>query len=125
MKNRLLSLSALSMALAVACGAFGAHALRGTIAESDLDIWEKAVLYHLVHGLAVLVTLAIPATLLEERKASRVSKLFLFGTIVFCGSLYTLVLTNTRWLGAITPIGGVCFMLGWVLLSFSITRRDA
>ena len=125
MKNRLFAIAALSMAIGVACGAFGAHALRGTIPDSDLDIWEKAVFYHLIHGLAALVILATPLALLSERRGSQVAKLFLFGTAVFCGSLYALVLTNIRWLGAITPIGGVSMILGWILLSLSVTRRDS
>lgn len=119
------SIASLLMALGVACGAFGAHALRGTIPDTDLDIWEKAVFYHLIHGLAVLVVLITPTALLEERRASRVANLFLFGAVVFCGSLYTLVLTNIRWLGAITPIGGVCFICGWVLLGLSVGRRTS
>lgn len=125
MKNKLFSIAALSMALGVACGAFGAHALRGAIPETDLDIWEKAVFYHLIHGLAMLMVLVTPTALLEERRASRVAKLFLFGAVVFCGSLYTLVLTNIRWLGAITPIGGVCFIIGWVLLGLSVGKRTS
>jgi uncharacterized membrane protein YgdD (TMEM256/DUF423 family) len=123
MKQKLFALAALSMALGVACGAFGAHALRGSIPDTDLDIWEKAVFYHLIHGLAVLVILAAPPTLVAERIASRVAQIFLFGTFVFCGSLYALVLTNTRWLGAITPIGGVCFILGWTVLGWAVLKH--
>lgn len=123
MKQKLFALAALSMALGVACGAFGAHALRGSIPDTDLDIWEKAVFYHLIHGLAALVILAAPPTLVAEQIASRTAQIFLFGTVVFCGSLYALVLTNTRWLGAITPIGGVCFILSWTVLGWAVLKH--
>jgi uncharacterized membrane protein YgdD (TMEM256/DUF423 family) len=123
MRHKLFALAALSMAVGVACGAFGAHALRGTIPDTDLDIWEKSVFYNLIHGLAVLAILVAPLALVEERLASRVAKVFLFGQLVFCGSLYALVLTNLRWLGAITPIGGVCFIVGWLMLGWATLRR--
>ena len=123
MKNTLYALASLSMAIGVACGAFGAHGLRGTIPESDLLIWEKAVFYQLVHSLAVLVLLVTPATLCGERVTSRCAALFLLGTAIFSASLYILVLTNLRWLGAITPLGGTCFIAGWVLLGIGTVRR--
>jgi uncharacterized membrane protein YgdD (TMEM256/DUF423 family) len=117
MKHTLYALAALSMAVGVGCGAFGAHGLRDVISPTDLQIWEKAVFYQLVHGLAALVIVVTPATLLSEQKAARSAKLFLIGTLFFSGSLYTLVLTNLRWMGAITPIGGVCFIVAWLLLA--------
>ncbi|MEP6602477.1 MAG: DUF423 domain-containing protein [Spartobacteria bacterium] len=100
--------------LAVALGAFGAHALRSTIESHGLlDVWNKAVLYHFVHALALFV-LALFA------KANRGAWWLLFaGIIVFSGSLYVMALTNMRWLGAITPIGGVCFLAGWMWLIIS------
>jgi uncharacterized membrane protein YgdD (TMEM256/DUF423 family) len=117
MKHTLYALAALSMAVGVGCGAFGAHGLRDVISASDLQIWEKAVFYQLIHGLATLVILVTPPTLFDEKKAVRSAKLFLIGTLFFSGSLYTLVLANLRWMGAITPIGGVCFIVGWILLA--------
>lgn len=123
MKNRLYAIAALLLAIGVACGAFGAHALRGSIPDTDLDIWEKAVFYQLVHGLAALLVLVTPASLLEERRGERVAKLFLVGMVIFSGSLYTLVLTNERWLGAITPIGGLMLILSWILLSLAAMRH--
>lgn len=99
--------------LAVALGAFGAHALRSTIDRHALaDVWNKAVLYHLAHAVALL-TLALA-------NANRLTFWLLFaGVIIFSGSLYALCLTNARWLGAITPIGGLCFLAGWLWLCFS------
>lgn len=97
--------------LAVALGAFGAHALKGTLTTSAMtDVWNKAVLYHFVHALALLVLATLPA-------ASRAATGLLFaGIVIFSGSLYVLALTNIRWLGAITPLGGLCFLAGWVCL---------
>ena len=94
--------------LAVALGAFGAHALRPTIeAHGLIEAWNKAVFYHFVHGLALLM-LAFWA------KASRGPWWLLFaGIVLFSGSLYLMALTNLRLLGAITPLGGLCFLVGW------------
>lgn len=123
MKPLLYSLAALSMAIGVGCGAFGAHGLRDVIPASDLQIWEKAVFYQLIHSLAALVLLVTPHTLCDERRASLCATLFLVGTLIFSGTLYALVLTNTRWLGAITPIGGTCLIVGWLLLAGGAYRR--
>jgi uncharacterized membrane protein YgdD (TMEM256/DUF423 family) len=97
--------------LAVALGAFGAHALRSMLEQHGLaDAWNKAVLYQFVHALALLV---IGATAIGNRPAVW---LFLSGTVLFSGSLYALCLTNLRWLGAITPFGGLCFLAGWICI---------
>ncbi|HEY3663938.1 MAG TPA: DUF423 domain-containing protein [Chthoniobacterales bacterium] len=98
--------------LAVALGAFGAHALKGTLAANAMTgVWDKAIFYHFVHALALLVLAALPAT---SRAAS---SLFVAGIVIFSGSLYLLALTNVKWLGAITPLGGLCFLAGWVCLA--------
>lgn len=97
--------------LAVALGAFGAHALKAKLETSGmLDVWNKAVLYHFLHAIA-LVALALYG-------ASNRASYFLFvgGIVLFSGSLYTMALSNTRWLGAITPLGGLCFLAGWAWL---------
>jgi uncharacterized membrane protein YgdD (TMEM256/DUF423 family) len=94
--------------LAVALGAFGAHGLRSTLeAHGMLDVWNKAVFYHFIHAIA-LVALALYGTI--NRGACL---LLLVGILVFSGSLYLLALTNFRWLGAVTPLGGLCFLAGW------------
>src|SRR5260370_527031 len=97
--------------LAVAVGGFGAHALRSIIESHGLvDVWNKAVLYHFVHAIALLV-------LAFQGAANRGAWWLLFaGIFLFSGSLYTMALTNVRWLGAITPIGGVCLLAGWAWL---------
>ncbi len=101
--------------LGVALGAFGAHALKGTLtANETVEVWKTAVLYHFVHALALLVLAALPVT---SRAAAG---LFIAGIVIFSGSLYLLALTNIRWLGAITPLGGLCFLAGWAWLVFSV-----
>jgi uncharacterized membrane protein YgdD (TMEM256/DUF423 family) len=103
--------------LAVALGAFGAHGLKNLLqANGTLDVWEKAVLYHLAHAVA-LVALAIPAT--PNRGAFF---LIAAGIVIFSGTLYLLAFTNVRWLGAITPIGGLCFLAGWAWLLIAPPR---
>jgi uncharacterized membrane protein YgdD (TMEM256/DUF423 family) len=101
-------LAAASGFLAVALGAFGAHGLRPVLLQHQtLDIWEKAVLYHLFHTLALLFLASRPVI----PKGAVVS--FVLGICLFSGSLYLLAATNIRWLGAITPLGGVGFLVGW------------
>jgi uncharacterized membrane protein YgdD (TMEM256/DUF423 family) len=120
----LFSLASLSMAVGVACGAFGAHGLRGTIPDSDLLIWEKSVFYQLVHSLAILITINAAGTYLSERAARQISKLLLVGIVIFSGTLYGLVLTNVRWLGAITPLGGTSFICAWLILAAHSLKRS-
>jgi uncharacterized membrane protein YgdD (TMEM256/DUF423 family) len=104
--------------LAVALGAFGAHVLKPTLERFGMsDVWNKAVLYHFIHALALF-------TLAAFGSASRGSAwLFVAGILLFSGSLYIMALTNLRWLGAITPIGGLCFLAGWGWLIFFPPNR--
>lgn len=115
--------AAACMAIGVACGAFGAHALRDAVSPGDLQIWEKAVLYQLVHALAALVVVLAPAQLIATRAQRRVSTLLLLSILVFSGSLYVLVLSGQRWLGMITPLGGTGFIVAWLLLAFQLLKR--
>jgi uncharacterized membrane protein YgdD (TMEM256/DUF423 family) len=97
--------------LAVALGAFGAHSLKSTLETHGMvDAWNKAVLYHFVHAIALLV-LALHGTI--NRSAWW---LLLAGIFLFSGSLYLMALTNLRSLGFVTPIGGLCFLAGWMWL---------
>jgi uncharacterized membrane protein YgdD (TMEM256/DUF423 family) len=107
----LLRIAAALCFVAVALGAFGAHALKATLQSSGmLDAWNKAVLYHLVHAVALLALALYGA-------GNRGAYLLLAaGILFFSGSLYTMALTNVRWLGAITPLGGLCFLAGWAWL---------
>lgn len=100
--------------VAVALGAFGAHALKANLESSGmLDAWNKAVLYHFLHAIA-LMALALHGA------GNRTACLLLAaGILLFSGSLYAMALTNIRWLGAITPLGGICFLAGWAWLVIS------
>lgn len=124
--NVLRSLAALFMCAAVACGAFGAHALRNALPierlAQDMAIWEKAVLYNFIHALAALWTVSLGRDVLEPGIAKRLASIFLISTVIFCGSLYLLVLTNIRWLGMITPLGGVGFVIGWLYAAYRLLR---
>lgn len=104
-------LAALMGFLAVALGAFGAHGLKDLLAQNHTAaIWEKAVFYHFIHTVMLFV--------LAQRRplASGPWLSFFAGILIFSGSLYLLAVTNVKWLGAITPIGGLSFLVGWVWL---------
>ena len=102
--------------LGVVIGAFGAHGLKQRLSDPELmAIFETGVRYHFYHALALLAMTAIPG-LWVSRWATAAGWSFVFGVAVFSGSLYALALTNVRVLGAITPIGGVAFIVGWVCL---------
>ncbi|HKH82710.1 MAG TPA: DUF423 domain-containing protein [Gemmatimonadales bacterium] len=116
-------LGALSALLAVAAGAFGAHALRARLTSEYLAVFETAARYQMYHALGLFaVAWAVnrwPGTL-----PVWAGWLFVLGTILFSGSLYVLALTGLRWLGAITPLGGVAFLAGWLCLAWSAMRRE-
>jgi len=102
--------------LGVALGAFGAHGLKGSFVVPDgAGWWQTATLYHLIHAAAAL------ATGRADGRASASTWCFATGVLLFSGSLYVMALTDARWLGAVTPVGGVAFLLGWALL---LRRKD-
>ena len=106
-------ISAVTGFVAVALGAFGAHGLHDVLEKNKrLATWETAVLYHLTHAVVLLLI----AGLRPMRSAAW--WLMLAGTGIFSGTLYILALTNVKWLGAITPLGGVCLLAGWLALAF-------
>ena len=107
--------------LSVLIGAFGAHGLKSKLSPIDLEIFETGVKYQMYHSLG-LILIGIVGFHLRHEILSTPALLLLFGTLIFSGSLYILVLTNLRWLGAITPVGGLCLVLGWLLLSFNLLR---
>ncbi len=102
--------------LAVAAGAFGAHALKPQLSDEALGWFETAVRYQMYHALGLLVMAALAGRLQGGMAVTWTGWLFLAGMVLFSGSLYLLALTGVRWLGAITPLGGVCFLAGWALL---------
>lgn len=118
MTKLLIIAGALSGAVAVAAGAFGAHALAARVTPERLQTFETGVRYQMYHTIALFVVAWIAASW-PSWQASTAGVLFLIGIIIFSGSLYVLVLTDTGWLGAITPIGGVAFIGGWLLLAWA------
>jgi len=115
-----IAIGSLTGALAVVCGAFGAHALRDRVTPADLAIWQTGVLYHLVGGVA-LVLYGLFAR--DRTTKGPAGWSFLLGTAIFSGSLYAMVLGGPRWLGAITPIGGVLLIGGWLFFAWEARRR--
>jgi uncharacterized membrane protein YgdD (TMEM256/DUF423 family) len=108
-------------ALAVAAGAFGAHGLREVVDARALEVWNTAAKYHLVHAV-VLFALAAYARA-TDRRVTPAFAVLLGGVVLFSGSLYTLVLSGQRWLGAVTPLGGVALIVGWLLAGVAVARR--
>lgn len=107
--------------LGVAFGAFGAHALKARLSAPDLQIFETAVRYHLVHAVALLALAAL-AHRIPAGVASLAGWSFTTGILVFSGSLYLLVLTGPRWLGAVTPLGGTALLVGWAALAWGLLK---
>ncbi len=111
--TRWIRIAGASGLVAVALGAFGAHGLRGRVSPEMLEIYRTGVQYHLIHAVALL------AVALHQGRISTgrtIAWAWTVGTIVFAGSLYALALTGQRWLGAITPLGGLSYLLGWAAL---------
>jgi uncharacterized membrane protein YgdD (TMEM256/DUF423 family) len=107
-------------ALAVILGAFGAHALRARLSPGDLEIFETGVRYQMYHAFAMFAAAWLISR--QAPAAATAAWAFIGGVIVFSGSLYLLVATGQRWLGAITPIGGLAFIAGWVLLAVAAMK---
>ena len=119
MTRLFLFLAAFSGFLAVALGAFGAHALRGRLDSYAQSVFETAVQYHFVHTLALLAVALLCLVAPPPSRWLTISGVaFAVGMLIFCGSLYLLSLTGQRWLGAITPVGGVGFLVGWATLAY-------
>ena len=115
---------AVLLALAVILGAFGAHGLRGRLDAYLMGVYEKAVFYHFIHALGLLVVSIMPKTgALSESAAQWVCGLLLAGILIFSGSLYLLALTGVRVLGAVTPAGGLSFIAAWVTLAWCLLRH--
>jgi uncharacterized membrane protein YgdD (TMEM256/DUF423 family) len=115
------AIGAILLALAVVSGAFGAHALRDRVDRYTMGVYEKAVFYHFVHALGMLIA---PLAAKTQAGASRVCWLLAIGVLLFSGSLYLLVLTDVRVLGAVTPFGGLAFIAAWVALAWDLLRHS-
>ena len=110
---------ALSALVAVAAGAFGAHALRARLSTEHLAVFETGARYQMYHALGLLAV-AWAATRWPGALVQAAGWLFIAGTLLFSGSLYALTLSGVRWIGAITPLGGLAFMAGWLCLALSV-----
>ncbi len=110
-------------ALAVAAGAFGAHGLKEIVGPDALTIFETAARYHMYHSFAILAV-GLIAYARPSRSAHIAGWCFLFGTVMFSGSLYAMALSDMAWrfLGPVTPIGGVLMIAGWILLAVAATK---
>ena len=115
---------AVSGALAVAAGAFGAHALRARLPPDLLAVYQTGAQYQLVHALALLAAGWVAARA-PGGAATAAGLLFLVGSVLFSGSLYALALSGVRALGAITPVGGLAFIAGWLALAWAALQRPA
>lgn len=112
---------ALLAAVAVAAGAFGAHALAARLTPERLATWETAARYHMYHALALVLLGAVGARWASPWVAAA-GWLFLAGIAIFGGTVYALALGAPRWLGAVTPIGGLAFIIGWIVLAVGVAR---
>lgn len=123
MDRRFVALGSVLAFLAVALGAFGAHALKTRISPENLVIWQTGVQYHLAHA-AALLFVGILTQSFQDKLVRAAGWLFFAGILIFGGSLYALALTNIKVLGAITPLGGICFLAGWLSLAVGATQSD-
>ncbi|MGV8136167.1 MAG: DUF423 domain-containing protein [Mangrovibacterium sp.] len=122
MNKSILLTGSVFLALAVITGAFGAHALKARLADSMMQIYKTAVEYHFYHALGLLfvgiLSVQFPSGLINWSGIC-----LIMGIVLFSGSLYVIALTGIRWIGVITPIGGISFIAGWLLLFFSIWKN--
>ncbi|ELR63338.1 hypothetical protein C942_03872 [Photobacterium marinum] len=119
--GKILFFSAISAALAVALGAFAAHGLKARISADMLDVFKTGVQYQIWHSLAMMGC-GIWLRIMPTKAVSYAALFFATGILCFSGSLYALVLTGIKWFGPITPIGGMCFIIGWVVLAVAAWR---
>lgn len=117
MEKLFFAIGSLSAFIGVAVGAFGAHALKKRLAPDMLTIFEVGVRYHIYHAFALIAT-AWAVSQWPGSLATTAGWLFVTGTVLFSGSLYLLSLSGLRWLGAITPLGGLAFLGGWICLAW-------
>ncbi|GAB2891698.1 DUF423 domain-containing protein [Paralcaligenes sp. KSB-10] len=121
--RQLVVMAALTLLLGVAAGAFGAHGLKRVLAPEMLAVWHTAVLYQLVHGLGMLAIASLGARF-GSPLLSNAGLLMFVGVVVFSGSLYILAISGVKWLGAITPLGGLAFIVAWAMVALAAYRAS-
>ena len=112
-----LTFGSLFALLSIILGAFGAHALKDYLSEYSQSIYDKAVLYQMFHALGILVVTLIGENV-ESINVSIPIVCFIIGIVFFSGSLYILAITNIKWFGMITPVGGIFFIVGWIIIFY-------
>jgi uncharacterized membrane protein YgdD (TMEM256/DUF423 family) len=113
------------LGVAVAMGAFGAHALKERLDAYSMGVYEKAVFYHFVHALGILLVALLARTgAIGQAGQTRAAWLLLVGILLFSGSLYALALSGVRLLGAVTPLGGIAFIAGWLVIAYEALRAQ-
>ncbi|HWK70705.1 MAG TPA: DUF423 domain-containing protein [Burkholderiaceae bacterium] len=122
-ERQLVVAGAVMLLIGVGAGAFGAHGLKRLISPEMLGVWQTAVLYQLVHGLGLLL-LAVLCARFGVSLLGVAGGVMLLGILIFSGSLYALVLTDVKWLGAITPIGGMAFLVAWGMVAVAAYRAS-
>lgn len=118
-----LILGSVNMFLSVAIGAFGAHGLAGKVSERMLENWQTGAHYHIVHALALLFIGLLADKLGASPLVTSAGWFIFIGIVLFSGSLYTMALTNMTKLGAITPLGGLSFLIGWILVAIAVIKQ--
>lgn len=119
-----LVLGALFALLGVMTGAFGAHGLQGVISDRGLEVYQTAVTYQMTHAIALILIALLSGFGLSRRLLKLAAGFHFVGILLFSGSLYTLALTDIRWIGPITPMGGLCFIIGWgFLVAAGLSRK--
>lgn len=125
MQRKFMAWGAILAMLSVMIGAFGAHMLKSVLSSDDLAVYETGVHYHMVHAIGLLVIAVLIGQWGESARLRWAGWLLIAGTVLFSGSLYVLSISGITILGAITPLGGVCFIAGWVSLAWEALSRKS
>lgn len=119
--RQLVIVAALTLLVGVGAGAFGAHGLKRVLSPELLSVWQTAVLYQVIHGLGMLAIAAL-GTRFGSPLLGNAGGVMFAGIVIFSGSLYALALTGAKWLGAVTPIGGLAFIAAWAMVALAAYR---
>jgi uncharacterized membrane protein YgdD (TMEM256/DUF423 family) len=123
MKSVFLALGALCAFVGVGLGAFGAHALKASLSPESLAVYQTGVTYQMWHSLGLIAIALVQQSIPDSKRIALAGWLMFLGILLFSGSLYLLVLLNMPQLGMVTPIGGVCFLIAWLLLCLSASNN--